>query len=334
MPSWMQLLRRGSGALLIAASLTAAFVAWRWQYRSPLEELPWPIAESRPDAEAKVSATWLGVTTLLFDDGETQILIDGYITRASVLEIATFRPLVSDVATINYVMDEYRINRLAAIVPVHAHMDHAMDAGRIANRSTALLIGSESVANIARGADVPINQFQTLASGESRVFGEFTITLVESRHVPVGPATGGIPGGSIESPLAQPASFWAYKQGTVHSVLVSHPAGTALIQGSAGFRAGALNRHPADVVFLSVAGLAANGRSYTADYWRETVSATGARDVYAVHFDDFTLPFGQIELPPDIADRVLLSAGWIDELAAAEGVRVRRPPFGIPIDLY
>ena len=34
-----------------------------------------------------------------------------------------------DVHYINYVMDEYRMRRLAAIIPVHSHWDHAIDVG-------------------------------------------------------------------------------------------------------------------------------------------------------------------------------------------------------------
>jgi hypothetical protein len=53
-----------------------------------------------------------------------------------------------------------------------------------------------------------------------------------------------------------------------------------------------------------------------------------------VHFDDFTLPFGQVALLPDIADEVVTAAAWINELAAGDGIEVRRPPFGIPVVLY
>ena len=330
----MRFLRWSSAIAATLAVLTAAVVTWRWQYRGALEDLPWPIAETLPGAEGRVSVTWLGVSSLLFDDGETQILVDGFFSRATPLEIATFRPLKSDIATINYVMDEYRMDRLAAIVPVHAHYNHAMDAGRIANRSTALLIGSESVSNIARGANVPVVQSQTLANGESRVFGEFTVTLIESRHVPMAWSSGAVPGGSIRRPLVQPASFWAYKVGVVYSVLIAHPSGTSLIQAGSGFEPGALSERDADVVFLSVAGLAANGEQYTTEYWQETVTATGADEVFAIHFDDFTRPFGQVELLPDIADQVLVSANWIEALAEGDEIRVRRPPFGRPVVLY
>jgi len=322
----------GTTALIVVAGLITIIAAWR--DRPALRELPWSIVETLPDHPGTVSFTWFGITSLLIDDGETQILVDGTFTRLSPLEIALARPVRSDIATINCVMDEFRIDRLAAIVPVHAHFDHAIDVGRVANRSTALVVGTESIANIARGAEVPVSQFQILRSGEKRVFGEFTITILESRHVPWGPGGSGWPAGVIEEPLEQPARVWSWRAGMAVSVLISHPAGTALIQGSAGFLDGMLDRRPADVVFLSVAGLAGRGRDYARRYWDATVAATGAREVIALHFDDPTRPFGEIELLPRLVDDVMTSARWVNEFAVEQGVDVHRPPFGRPVKLY
>jgi len=121
--------------------------------------------------------TWLGVTTLLFDDGETQILIDGFFSRPSIADMLFRRPVESDAATINYALDEYRMRRLAALIPTHSHHDHAMDVGHIANRTSAVVLGSESTANIVRGANVPVDQYQILGNGELRQFGEFTASV-------------------------------------------------------------------------------------------------------------------------------------------------------------
>ncbi len=110
--------------------------------------------------------------------------------------------------------------------------------------------------------------------------------------------------------------------------------GTALIQGSAGFVDGALAPHAADVAFVSVAGLAAQGEAYTQDYWEQTVAATGADRVFPVHFDDFTRPFGDVQLLPYIADDVLTAADWVSDLATDAGVTLTRPEFGTAIVLY
>jgi len=55
-----------------------------------------------------------------------------------------------------------------------------------------------------------------------------------------------------------------------------------------------------------------------------------------IHHDDFTAPFGEVRLMPDMLDKVVKSAAWIDEINADGGgnVRIELPPFGKPIVLY
>ncbi len=113
------------------------------------------------------------MSTLLFDDGETQILIDGFFSRPSLADVVFRAPIESDAAQINYVIDEYRLRRLAAIIPAHSHFDHSMDIGAIANRSSASILGSETTAQIARGAGVPDDQILIAESGVEYTFGRF-----------------------------------------------------------------------------------------------------------------------------------------------------------------
>jgi L-ascorbate metabolism protein UlaG (beta-lactamase superfamily) len=228
------------------------------------------------------------------------------------------------------------MDRLAAIVALHSHFDHAMDIGMVANRTAAVVLGSESTANVARGSDVPVSQYQILADGETRQFGNFTITLIESRHAPIG--IGGQPGfpGNISEPLEQPARIRDWKDGGAWSVLISHPQGTALVQGSAGFVEGALSGKNADVAMLGVGGLSSLGKDYVAQYWQETVVRTGAMRVYPIHYEDFTKPLGELQLFPDIVDEVVVTARWIDELAADKKhpVSVSTLPFGQPVAIF
>jgi len=320
-------------AVVIVATVIAAI--WIWRDRDNIEDLDWPVAESSIEPGDAVTVTWLGVTTLLFDDGETQILIDGFFSRIPVIDYL-FRRVSTDIANVNYVMAEYRINRLAAIVPTHSHFDHAMDVGIVANRSSAVVLGSESTANIARGERLPVDQYQILANGENRQFGDFTITLIVSKHAPV--ADGAKPWypGVITSPLRQPARVGDWKEGESYSILVSHPRGVALIQGSAGFLSDNLKNLSVDVVMLGVGGLSRLGREYTEQYWKEAVTMTGALRVYPVHYEDFTKPFGEVALFPKIADDVVQTADWINDIAIAEDVEVdiQRLPFGKRILLY
>lgn len=328
---------RNIALVLLALLVLATIIVSRlWQDRPAVADFGWPTATPAHDTSAAVTVTWLGITTLLFDDGDTQILIDGTFTRIRPTDIAPLQTISSDVAAINHALSKYRINRLAAIVPAHSHFDHAMDIGYIANRTSAVILGSQSTANIAKGAEVPVDQYQTLADGETRQFGNFTITLLASRHAPIGTDDEAWFPGSIDSPLRQPAHVSAWREGVTWSILIGHPRGTTLINGSAGYIPGKLQGVTADVAILGIAGLAGLGREYVDDFWQETIAATGARRLIAVHFDDFTAPFGEIVLFPKLADDIIKTAGWLDKLIAAEegDVSIELPPFGQPIELY
>ena len=155
-----------------------------WRDRPSLEQVGWPVVPEA--AETALSVTWLGATTLLFDDGETQILIDGFFSRPSLADGVLHRPVSNDAAMIDFAMHQFEMRRLAAIIPQHSHYDHAMDVGAIAKRSSASVIGSESAANIVRGAGVPEDQIVIARNGTSYDFGQFAVRLVATRHAPIG----------------------------------------------------------------------------------------------------------------------------------------------------
>ena len=283
-----------------------------------------------------VTFTWLGVSTLLFDDGDTQILIDGFFSRPSLADILLRRPVQSDAATINRVIDEYRMRRLAAIIPVHSHYDHAMDIGAIANRSSASILGSETSANIARGAGVPEDQIVVVTSGEEYSFGQFTVTLINSVHAPVGWG-GSVPyAGTLDQPLQTPAPVSAWREGKSYSIVLSHPQGTTVIQGSSGFVEGALVGIQADTIMFSVALLEGIGRDYTERYWQALVTTTGAAHVVPIHFDDFTQSFGDIQLYPRAIDDFVEVAGWLESARQSWDLdaRLHIPEFGRQVVLY
>jgi L-ascorbate metabolism protein UlaG (beta-lactamase superfamily) len=308
-----QLAIRGAVPVVALIVVAAVLLFGLWNDRPQLSAVDWPSYpeyEARPDA---VTLTWLGVSTLLFDDGETQILIDGFFSRPSLADIVFGVAVQSDAAQINYVLDEFQMRRLTAIVPVHSHFDHAMDIGAIANRSSASILGSESTAQIARGSGVPEDQIVVAENGRVYQFGAFAVRMLPSSHAPIGWG-GSVPfDGLISTPLVPPAPVSAWRAGTAYSIVIAHPQGTTLVQGSAGFLPGALDDVRADVVLLGTWGLDNLGRNYTEQYWLATITATGARRVLPIHFDDYTRPFGSIELSPRVLDNFVTAAGWLDE---------------------
>jgi len=331
-----QLARRGAIGLAAALILVAALLAALWHDRPLLSEVDWPLYpeyEARPDA---VTVTWLGAATLLFDDGDTQILIDGFFSRPSMADIIFDVPVQSDAAQVNYVLNEYQMRRLAAIIPAHSHFDHALDIGAIANRSSASILGSATTAQIARGAGVPEDQIVLVENGNDYRFGNFTIRLLATSHAPIGWG-GSVPyAGEISAPLELPAPVSAWRAGNAYSIIVSHPQGTTLVQASAGFLPGALDAVSADVVMLGTWGLGSLGHSYTEQYWLALVTSTGAQRILPIHFDDFTRPFGSIELWPRILDNFVTTAGWLSEIRDIwdQDAHLYLPEFGRRVVLY
>ena len=118
----------------------------------------------------------------------------------------------------------------------------------------------------------------------------------------------------------------AFRCGEAWSTLVHHRPSDRrlLIQGSAGFVAGALAGQAADVAYLSVGQLGLHPRSYLVDYWTETVRAVGARRVIPIHWDDF---FRSLSKPlralPYAGDDLDVSMRILDELTAQDGVELQ-----------
>ncbi|MYH15585.1 MAG: MBL fold metallo-hydrolase [Gammaproteobacteria bacterium] len=318
-----------------------AMLAWAATAGAAAETAPLITGElgfpELPQAEGGLTVTWYGVTTLLFDDGDTKVMIDGFFSRPQpppIDELANdpsawvrFR-VAPDADQIERMIKQAGLKELAAITPVHSHYDHAMDLGVIAKRTGAVVLGSESTANIARGADVPESQIRTVTEqGEFR-FGQFTVRLIRSTHAPLVDGGPPIPG-SIDAPLRPPASLLDWKEGGSYTILISHPAGTALVQGSAGYVKDALDGVSANVVLLGIGGLDTLGARHSRNYYAEIVTAVGAKCVLPIHWDDFFLPLGEIKLD---GDPIML--GWLQELADADGATLATLPYGAAVNPF
>ncbi|TQV70142.1 MBL fold metallo-hydrolase [Exilibacterium tricleocarpae] len=285
--------------ITLAAALVLA-VAWsadQWRQRPDLNHYREYFAPHRDGAAAappgaQLEVTYFGTSTLLISDGETALMTDGFFTRPD-LGTLLFAGLAPDRQLITRALRQAGITSLAAVIPVHSHHDHAMDAPEVARQTGALLVGSESTANIGRGWGLPEHQIRVPRSGEPLRFGRFTVTLLVSKHAPMPRLIARISGHgkSIEQPLQHPAALGDYKEGGSFAVVIEHPEGNLLVQGSAGYVPGLLQGIQADTVFLGIGGLSKQSAAYREAYYRETVAAVGASRVIPIHWDDFTLPY-------------------------------------------
>jgi L-ascorbate metabolism protein UlaG (beta-lactamase superfamily) len=308
-------LKRVLSFLAVLAVVAPAWLVYRWNDRPSLDPYRTYFLASAPAETRGLRVTFLGVSTLLFDDGETALLIDGFFSRPGVLRSLAAR-IEPDVDRVQSSLERAGIDRLAAVVVVHSHYDHAMDSPLVAERTGAVVVGSESTANIARGWGLGEERLRVVAGESTERFGRFRVTLIPTAHFPHGMAMG-----EIRKPLVTPVRVGDYKEGGSYSVLLEHDGKTMLVQGSAGFVPGRLRGRRADVVFLGTAGLGTREEDYRDAYWREVVTAVGARRVIGIHWDDFTRPLDEPLIPlSGLLDDIAVSFDFFIARAAAEKI--------------
>lgn len=268
-----------------------------------------------------VAVTFLGVSTLLLDDGESAVMTDGFFSRPSLLRVG-LGTVAPDPARIDAALARAGVDRLDAVIPVHTHYDHVMDSAAVAERTGGLLVGGESTAYVGRGHGLPENRIRVVTPGEPLMFGAFALTFVESRHCPPDRFPG-----VVSAPVVPPAKAAAYRCGEAWSVLVAHRGGrTALVQGSAGFVPGSLAGQRADVAYLGVGQLGVQGEDYIRAYWAETVEAVGARRAVLTHWDDFFRPLDRpLRALPYAGDDLDVTLRVLGELAGRQDVALHLP---------
>jgi L-ascorbate metabolism protein UlaG (beta-lactamase superfamily) len=186
--------------------------------------------------DAPLTVTWLGVTTLLIDDGTSAVMTDGFFSRPGLGRVGVGKVSPST-ARVDGCLARVGVTRLAAVVPVHTHFDHALDSALVADRTGAQLVGGESAANVGRGHGLAAERLVIVNSGDPIRLGAFDITLVKSRHSPPDRFPG-----TIDQPVVPPVRAAAYRCGEAWSALIHHRSSgrRLLIQGSAGFVKGSL----------------------------------------------------------------------------------------------
>ncbi len=247
--------------------------------------------------------TFFGTTTLLFDDGEDQVLFDAHFTRPSMITYARGGKAGTDFAMCDKMIRRHRIDRLRAIFISHTHHDHVMDAPYIARLCGARIYGSESARNVALGGGVPEENIVVFRHGSSFVVGAYKISVLKSLHSKPTIFNNDL-GEPIEEPLVQPAGLREYKEGGSYDFLVEHGEQRILIRPSFNYIKGQLDGIKADVLFLGVAGLAKADPDMEKAFFSETVGKVGANLVIPVHWDNFFLPLDRpIEGMPAFQER-------------------------------
>jgi L-ascorbate metabolism protein UlaG (beta-lactamase superfamily) len=238
-------------------------------------------------AETEIGAVrvvWMGTAGLYITDGETGLYIDPFVSRYGLLKVGLGFGLDPAHDLIDKWIEITGGAKASAVLVGHSHYDHAMDAPYFAARTGAIVVGSESTANVARGAGLPEEKIRVIADGQRVAVGKFTATFIKSAHSPA--LFGRVPWqGEITAPLRPPVPASAYREGGTYAIVLTHPKGTLLHYGSAGIKPGSLDNVSADVVFLSL-----GGRKDTPSLLTHVVTPVHAARVIPIHFDDFFTP--------------------------------------------
>ncbi|WP_374593867.1 MBL fold metallo-hydrolase [Aquabacterium sp.] len=322
--------------IVLVLAVAAAVLAAIWHRApslAPYDALRFPPAAEAPPTGAPhpLRVTWVGVATLLLDDGETALMTDGFFTRPGLLSLLRIEP---DREVIAQSLQRLHVSRLAAVMPLHSHHDHALDSAVVAQSTGALLVGSESTLNIGRGAQLPTDRLRHVQGGDTLSFGRFKVTWVKSPHSP-----GAFFEGEITAPLSAPARAADYRMGDCFALLIEHDDGQhvrrVLVQGSAGFTPSMLAGRQADVVFLGIAPLGKQPPHYQADLWRELVQAVHARRVVPIHWDNFFDPLSDGLHPMNrLMDNFDNAMHFVQTQGQAQQIDVRLPTEWQTIDPF
>jgi L-ascorbate metabolism protein UlaG (beta-lactamase superfamily) len=320
-------LRRAAIALGVLAALLGAAAGYLLTtYDPPPVDPAWAVPASAEIPPGAVTVRWTGTATLVFSDGETTWMTDGWFTRPKPLALLGGK-IAPDVGAIERGLARNAVTNLAVVFPVHSHYDHAMDAPEVARRTGALLLGSESTANIARGWGLPEQQIRVVRDHERILVGRFLITPIASRHFQFADPRlreRALGDPDITAPLVPPVPALAYKVGVAWVLHVAHPKGSFLIVGSAGYVEDSLSDFAADTVFLGIGGLGSQTADYRETYWHETVERTHPTRIIPIHWDSLTAPIeGPFRGP--LRAEGFLSSGTAETLAFLKAKQAAHP---------
>jgi L-ascorbate metabolism protein UlaG (beta-lactamase superfamily) len=247
--------------------------------------------------------TWLGTAGFSIEHAGHVLLVDPYLTRASLLRCAT-GPLRTDAAAVAKLTP-----KADAIVAGHTHFDHVLDVPAIARATGAKVFGSTSCVRLCRASGVEETK---VVDVEAKVRGEpvraevgpFELRFVPSVHSRF--ALGRVPfPGDIADCESVPLWTHQYKCGAVFGVDVRVAGRRIYHLGSADLVDGAPEAG-VDLLLMCVAGWTTTER-----FAPRVMSALRPGAVLLSHWDDFFSPMdrGARALPamqmPRLVDRLV-----------------------------
>jgi L-ascorbate metabolism protein UlaG (beta-lactamase superfamily) len=282
------------------------------------EDLAWTTgALGRPGGKDDVRVRWLGTAGFAIEHAGHVLLLDPYVTRASLASCVALplRPNVEAIAR--------HVPRADAIVLGHTHFDHALDVPEIALRTGARVFGSRSAAALCRAKGVAAERVEVVedTTGSSvpveREVGPFALRFVPSAHSKF--LFGRVPApGDIADCDDVPMRVNGYKCGAVFGVEIRVAGRTLYHVGSADLIDANVRVKHVDLLLLCVAGW-----TTTPEYPERVAHRFAPGAILLSHWDNFLRP---IERPARALPAMQLPR-LVDRLSsAARGVKIGTLP--------
>ncbi|MAO56857.1 MAG: hypothetical protein CMM61_14350 [Rhodospirillaceae bacterium] len=244
--------------------------------------------------------THFGAAGWKITDGETVILLDPYLSRVrfqgrkygphDATDIADDpRPVVKmdEVAGHDTETIDKNVPKADFIMLSHSHFNHAMDVPYIANKTGAVVIGTESTCNIAANGGVPDEQIHAVRGGEDFQYDELSVRVIPSLHSALSCKLykdfGTVP---VKD---DPLTLDEYVEGGTLAYLLRFAGREILLFGSMNYIEREVEGLRPDIVFVA----SAPPRLDIHDYTGRLMRCLGKPPlVVATHWDDQGLPFG------------------------------------------
>ena len=235
---------------------------------------------------AGVSFKWFGTNGWEITFGNKTILIDPWFNRfesgflQNKLSHDTLLP--TDTALI-----DQHVRKADQILVGHGHWDHMADVPYIAKKTGAMVIGSETHANVMRAAGVPEGKIVQVKGGEYMQFDGYTIEVFPSVHSMGGTKKYAVPGHLVSVPGSPPTKVGDLPEGdTLIYVLRIGGKYTIFLMSSGNYVERAIAGLKPDVALI--APLFSNN---TFDFTPRLVRALNyPKLVLPTHWDNFEAP--------------------------------------------
>jgi len=244
--------------------------------------------------------THFGAAGWSITDGETVFLLDPYLSRirfqgrrfgpADATDVPDDpRPVVriKGVPQIDTETVDAHVPRADYVMLSHSHFNHCMDVPYIAKKTGAVVIGTESTANVAMNGGVPLEQTLVVKGGEDFAFDKFSLRIIPSLHSALSCKLyrdfGTIPSTRMRLTLDD------YVEGGTLAYLLRFAGREILLFGSMNYIEREVDGLRPDIAMVA----SAPPRLDIHDYTGRLMRCLGKPPlVVATHWDDQGLPFG------------------------------------------